>query len=267
MRRNLLIAAGGLAAVALILVVVFALSGDDDETATTSASTTTTTAAGPAPTEGETSTTEKGAPVTSGGAAPVSGAILSQAVTDTASVDVGEETDCGALDAALAAVSCTREKGSGGEFLVFVGRRGDGALLGRLYQNVDGAPHTFIPVRQSPFFEPDTDVAGISLVQSRVGGERVIVVDYDFGGSGGVHSFDVVAWDSSDEAPRVVAFVNGTGGDRAVPSAKDLRFVGANYEDGSPTCCPNFADVRTLSHAGPGKWEITTKTVPFSEAP
>ena len=266
MRRTLLVAAGSLSAVALVVVAVFALNGDD-ETAITSATTTTATGAGQAPADAETTTTEKGAPVTSGGAAPVSGAILSQAVTDTTAVDVGEETDCRALDAALDPVSCTREKGSGGEFLVFVGRRGDGALRGRLYRSVDGAPHTFTPVRQSAFFEPDADVAGMSLVQSRVGGEPVIVVDYDFGGSGGVHSFDVVAWDSSDEGPRVVAFVNGTGGDRAVPSAKDLRFVGANYEDGSPTCCPNFADVRTLTHAGPGRWEISTETVPFSEAP
>lgn len=264
-RRTLLLTAAGAAVAAAAVLAVFVIS-DDDPGVSSGSSTTMANGDGasgaPIPL---TTTTVRGAPVQSPGAAPVSGAILSEPAQGDARADVGEETGCAALDDAVTPVACTRADGSGGEFLVYVGRRDDQALQSRLYQAV--GPDEFRLTRQSRFFAPDADVAGMSLREERVGGEPVVVVDYDFGGSGAVHSFDVVAWDDGYEEPRVVAFVNGTGGDRVVPTQDGLQFVGANYRDGAPTCCPTQADVRTLTRAGDGEWTITTETVLFADAP
>lgn len=269
MRRILVMAALGASLLAIALVGVLALR-DDDVAKVVSTSTTTT--SGPAPVPGPrepgTTTTVKGAPVQSGGSAPVAGAILTVPVDDPGEpVDVGEETDCEAVDGELRAVACVRVDGSGGEALVYVGRDDDGGLLARLYRGTEAGGDEFQLVRRSPVFRPGGDVVGISLSDAEVAGEAVAVVDYDFDGSGAVHSFDVVAWDATEVDPKVVAFVNGTGSDRVVRSRGTLQFVGANYDDGSPTCCPNFADVRTLTREGAGKWAITKRTVPFSQAP
>lgn len=268
MRRVVLAVAVGASLLAIALVGVLAFRSD--EVSEVRERPTTTTGPGPAPGSRQpgTTTTAKGAPVESGGAAPVAGSILSIVVDDPGKpVDVGEETDCGALDESLTPVACTRLAGSGGGFLVFVGRGDDGGIQIRLYRATAPGKAVFTLVRRSQVFPRNGDVVGVALGESDAGGEPVIVVDYDFDGSGAVHSFDVVAWDSSEVDPRVVAFVNGTGGDRFVARGGVLEFVGANYDDGAPTCCPNVADVRTLRHDGPGRWAITERTVPFSEAP
>lgn len=271
MRRAVIAAAAGLFVIGTTVAGVLALR-DDGDGAGVAEVTSTTRNLGPGPAPGPqepgTTTTAKGAPVQSGGAAPVSGAILSIAVDEPGPpVDVGDEADCDALDPGLTPVGCVRVEGSGGTFLVLLGRRDDGALQSRLYRATTAGGHEFVLVRRSPFFAPGGDVVAMTAAEAAAGREPVVVVDYDFDGSGAVHSFDVVAWDSSDVDPRVVAFVNGTGGDRLVRTNEELRFVGANYDDGAPTCCPNHADVRTVEHPAPGQWAITTRTVPFSEAP
>lgn len=269
-RRVLLAAAVGLSLMAIALVGVLSFDSDEVEDVARqgTVSTTSSTEAGPAPgPAGGVTTTAPGAPLQTEGAAPVAGAILSVEVDDPgAPVDVGEETDCGALDPASDPIACVRADGSGGEFLVYAGRTEGGGLQTRLYRP-QGGGDDFVLARRSQVFARGGDVIGLALAEAEVGGEVVVVIDYDFGGSGAVHSFDVVAWDSSDVDPRVVAFVNGTGGDRHVRDGEALAFVGANYDDGAPTCCPTRADVRSLNHEGPGKWAITKKTVPFAQAP
>lgn len=209
-------------------------------------------------------------PIESTGAAPASGALLSEPARGEA-VEVGEDGDCGAVDPELAPVECTRVEGSGGRFLVFVGRDGSGALEAQLLMRSDGTggdtAGAFEPVARTERFEADVEVRAISLVRQAVGGEPVVVVDYDFGGSGSVHSFDVVAWDAGADAPSVVAFVGGTGRDRFRREGETVQFVSANYDDGAPTCCPNQAEIRTLAREGPGEWRLDSEVVPISEAP
>lgn len=210
-----------------------------------------------------------GGPVESEGAAPVRGALLSRPVDDVATepAEVTEETDCSVLDPDLVPLACSRVQGSGGHFLVLAGRHDDGALESRLYRSGSPDSTEFVPVARSEVFEFQVEVFDLRLAEARVGGEPVVIVDYDFDGSGSVHSFDVVAWDEGSDTPGVVAHVNGTGQDRFALDDPVLRFVGANYEDGAPTCCPNQVDVRTLERTEPGTFALRTETVPFSEAP
>ncbi len=269
MRRILFWSAAGAAVVALITVTAV-LIFDSDDASDVSEATSTTGGEDPAGTEEReiTTTTAAEAPIESVGAAPVDGAILSEPVEGPVNqVDVGEETDCSALEDDFEPVACSRVQGSGGHFLVFVGRDDGGGLRSSLYRASDTGSTSFTPVAQSKTFEADVEVFEMSLAEFEVGGEPVVIIDYDFNGSGSVHSFDVVAWDETDEAPRVVAFVGGTGGDRFHPEDDALQFVSANYDDGAPTCCPNFADVRTLRRSAPGEWDLSTETVPFNEAP
>lgn len=270
MRRVLVTAAVGLSLVAIALAGAFVFDTDDaaDVVAPTSTAGPPETSPDGSPATVATTTTALRAPVESSGAAPVEGAILSRTEElAEETFDVTEETDCSVLDDEVTVLSCTRLRGWGGSFLVFLGERGDGALQARLYAAVEPAGTEFAEVSRSKWFEPGGDVAGMSLFEAEVGGEPVVVVDYDFGGSGSVHSFDVVAWDEADDEPRVVAYIGGTGSDRFSIEGDALQFVSANYEDGAPTCCPNFADVRTLEHPAPGAWELTEETVPFSAAP
>lgn len=244
------------------------MRGDDPSDLRSRATTTTTEALAPGAQGGVTTTTAKGAPIQTEGAAPVAGAILSQAVDEPGpAIEVGEETDCAALDGTLTPIACTRVTGAGGHFLVYVGEHGDGSLETRLYREATPGSTRFSLFRRSRVFSPGGDVVGIALDEAEVGGEPVVIVDYDFNGSGAVHAYDVVAWDDPDPDPRVVAFINGSGGDHYNRDDDALQFVSANYEDGAPTCCPNFADIRTLRRAAPGDWDLTEETVPFAEAP
>ena len=186
---------------------------------------------------------------------------------DGPALDVGEETDCEVLDPDLTPVSCSRRTGSGGHYLVYVGRSEAGALEVRLYREATPGSTKFTLFRKSRVFKKGGDVVGIRLEDAQVAGEPVVVVDYDFNGSGSVHSFDVVAWDDAGVDPRVVAFINGTGSDRVQQSETELRFVSAVFDDGAPTCCPNFADIRTLRITSGGEWDVATRRVPFNEAP
>lgn len=268
MRRAAVTAAIGASLLAMAVVAVVTLRGDDASDLGDRATTSTDGVFAPGPGEPNTTTTVRGAPIQSPGAAPVSGAILSLAVDDPGrALDVGEETDCQVLDEALTPVGCTRRSGSGGDFLVYVGRHEGGALEARLYRQATPGSTTFSLFRRSQVFKKGGDVVGIRLEEAQVKGEHVVVVDYDFDGSGSVHSFDVVAWDPAGVDPRVVAFINGTGGDRVQQTGEELRFVSAVFDDGAPTCCPNFADIRTLALKARGEWDLTTKRVPFSEAP
>lgn len=269
MRRILFWSAAGAAVVALVTVTAVLVFESDDASDLASAPSTTTGDESVGADEPEiTTTTAADAPIESVGAAPVAGAILSETVEASGdAVDVGEETDCAVLEDDFEPIGCSRVQGSGGHFLVFVGRNDEGGLRSSLYRTSDTASTSFTPVARSKTFEADVEVFGMSLAEFEVGGEPVVIVDYDFNGSGSVHSFDVVAWDEADEAPRVVAFVGGTGGDRFHPEGDALQFVSSNYDDGAPTCCPNFADVRTLRRPAPGEWDLTTETMPFSEAP
>lgn len=259
----------GVAVVALVAVTAVLVFESDDASEVSSATSTT---AGEEPAGADappiTTTTAADAPVESVGAAPVDGAILSESVDEAADpVDIGEETDCGVLEDGFEPIACSRVRGTGGSFLVFLGRNDEGDRRSSLYRAPDAESTSFTPVARSKTFAADVEVFDMSLAEFEVGGEPVVIVDYDFNGSGSVHSFDVVAWDESDEAPRVVAFVGGTGGDRFHPEGDALQFVSANYDDGAPTCCPNFTDVRTLRRSAPGEWDLTTETVPFNEAP
>lgn len=269
MRRILFWSAAAAAVVALVTVTAVLVFEPDDTSDVSSAPSTSAGDRSAGTDDPEiTTTTAADAPIESVGAAPVDGAILSETVEAAGDpVDVGEETDCAVLEDGFEPIACSRVQGSGGHFLVFVGRNDEGGLRSSLYRAPDASSTSFTPVARSKTFEADVEVFGMSVAEFEVGGEPVVIVDYDFNGSGSVHSFDVVAWDETDEVPRVVAFVGGTGGDRYHPEGDALEFVSSNYDDGAPTCCPNFADVRTLRRSAPGEWDLTTETVPFAEAP
>lgn len=280
MRRVLLAVALGASLVAIALVPLVALSdgdGDGDGTgggrrdgdsgaAGTAASGGADGVGGDRPLSTSSTvvtTPPAGDAIESSGSAPVSGALLSQPF-DGAPVAANGGSPCAAVAPGARSVDCRDVRGSGGRFLVATAVMSDGARQALLLRHGDGAFH---PVRRSEAFEPDVDVFGLAATEWEVGGESVVVVDYDFDGSGSVHSFDVVAWDAGAPQPRVVATVSGTGLDRFSPRGDALEFVSANYDDGAPTCCPNHAEVRTLRRDAPGRWSLAARVVPWSAAP
>jgi hypothetical protein len=237
----------------MALAAVSLFSVGDDDAAAPATTTTTNSRRSDRPKRKATTTTgaapTTSPPVTVPGAVPADGALLDQPPGDLPTTPGCE------------APGCLAAEGSGGAFHVAAVQVPDGTRSVRLYR-ADGAP-----VARTPDFPPDVEVFGIALLEGEVDGEPVVVVDYDFNGSGSVHSFDVVAWDEAAPQPRVVTFVGGSGQDRANQRDGALEFVSANYDDGAPTCCPNQADVRTLTRPGPGEWTVASETVPMGDAP
>jgi hypothetical protein len=274
-RRRLVAITAILAAAALVVVGVI-LAGDDGNPSEraelpTEANGPTTTGPGPSGPDraGDrqpppTVTPPEGGPVGSSGSTPVVGALLDAPATFGAA-EVGATGDCGSVAGAAETLGCAIAAGSGGRFLVWAGRSGEGAVQARLYRA--GAGSRFEPVAESPSFADGVDVAGIAVAPASVGDEQVVVVDYDFDGSGAVHSYDVVAWSADARSPVVVAFVEGRGHDRTTQEQAALRFVSANYDDGAPTCCPAQADVRTLTRQADGSWRLDIRTVDWADAP
>ena len=269
-RRSLLLATA-LVVVAALAVVTLVTTGDGDgDDGVTAGDRSSPTQPGrvrgddllPTTTGPPSSTPETGGPVASEGAVVTTGALLSVAV-DGAAVSA-QAPPCDDLVPALDVSDCRVADGSGGRFAVVAGVLPDGARQVRLFA---AAPGGFRPVLRTEPMPADVEVFGVALQPAEVGGEPVVAVDYDFNGSGAVHSFEVVAWDRGAEAPGVVAFVEGQGLDRLTGGDGRLRVVSANYDDGAPTCCPQQADVRTVTRSGPGRWNLTTETVPFASAP
>lgn len=149
-------------------------------------------------------------------------------------------------------VSCTSANASGGMIAVTVEENGD-KFFATIWKIQGG--NSWDPVVQTPIYSRQGGSGGspdpIQIVPESTDFLQVfnlIYVGFDWGGSGGYWTYEVVDWAIGDSDPQVALVTSGRPAAGMTPWAGNLLLQANHLKQSDPTCCPSEREFLMIEH-------------------